>query len=448
MRCFFSRAHLFTLIACCLLKPGNTPVEAAPPTKPLLSSRNWATYARAMESHRTSTPRPSHVETTNPYRQASWQEVLEADSVLVNEPKVSNTLLTESCSGCASGTCNHHQQSCRTWLQLDYLLGWRKGHDVPALVTTSIDGTSITDAGRLGLPSTSIVLGNESLRDGTRPGARIDFGRWLANGETAVAARFYALSDTSTSHRYDGSSHAILARPFFNVVTDAEDALIVQYPSTDVGSVEVSTGASLLGSDIYLRQSWCQIRSACVDLITGYQFTRVDEHIHIHNTSNSPQVQSLEVTDQFDTQNTFHGGLLGLIAQTEGPCWSLSLLAKVGMGTTAQTVAVDGSTTITDVSGGVNTIGNGLLAQPSNIGTHTSNVFTVVPELNLRYTHHVTDSIDVAIGYTYIYWSQMARPGDQINLNIDPTGGTQPIHETVNSDYWMQSLDFGITWWF
>ena len=424
---------------------------SAPPrqeSKQQTSSRVWANYARQMEPQRRSNLPSLRNEEIGKLAPISWAEALEEDSLMIPEQAPPDVGLPGSCQGCLGGCCPSHQRSCQRWIQIDYLLGWRKGQRIPELVTTSVAGTARTEAGELGLPTTSIVLGNEDLVDGARPGGRIDFGRWLANGETAVAGRFYGLSDTSTNHFFDQTTHDILARPFFHVINAEEDALPINFPAVDTGSIQVTSGASLIGSDFYLRQSWCQLGNACVDLITGYQFTRIDEKLHIETTSTNQAVQSIEVVDQFDTRNVFHGGLLGLISEVDGSCWSLSMLAKVGLGNTHETVHVNGTTLITDLSGSTIPFSNGLLAQPSNIGVHTANEFTVVPELNIRYTRHLTDCIDLAIGYTGIYWSEVAQPGNQVNLNIDPNGGTQPLLNMVSDDYWLQSLDFGITWWF
>ncbi|MFP6620161.1 MAG: BBP7 family outer membrane beta-barrel protein [Pirellulaceae bacterium] len=452
MRFFTLRVHQ-VVIACCYLACTWTflldQVQGAPPSRQQASSRTWSKYARAMEPSRPTANRHLLRNPASQHQQTSWLDSLDSESVLVDNEGTPITTAPSFCQSCLTGCCSSHQRSCQTWVHLDYLLGWRKGQHVPALVTTSVDGTDIADAGQLGLASTSILLGNEHLVDGPRPGGRIDFGRWLANGETAIGGRFYALSDSSSSHVFDATTHSILARPFFNVVSGEQDALIVLFPGTDTGSIQVTSGASLSGGDIYLRQSWCQIGFACVDLITGYQFTQIDEQLHIQSTSTNQSVQSLEVLDQFDTRNVFHCGLLGLISETEGTCWSLTLLAKVGLGSTQETVRVDGTTVITDLSGGTNTISGGLLAKDSNIGTHTQDEFTVVPELNVRYTQHITECVDVSLGYTYIYWSKVVQPGDQIDMNIDTTpGATLPAMNMVSDDYWMQSLDFGITWWF
>jgi len=418
------------------------------------SSRVWGDYARQMEPRRRRVKLAVPQDPQDEFAPVSWAEALEEDSVIVSEQGPLEVDVTGNCQGCASGCCPSHQRSCQRWLQFDYLLGWRKGQRVPELVTTSIAGTPDSQAGILGLASTSIVLGNEQLQDGARPGGRIDFGRWLVNGETAIGGRFYALSDSGTSHLFDGSTHDILARPYFDINSAVDTASLVHYASGGLatGSIEVNSSASLLGSDFYLRQAWCQIRGACVDLVTGYQFTRIDESLDIQ--SNSTQITqsgtaTLELHDQFETRNSFHGGQLGLISEAEGACWSFSLLAKVGLGNTHQVVNVRGNRVITVPGGSSSTEPRGLLAQDSNSGTHTNNQFTVVPELNLRYTQHLTECVDISIGYTYIYWSHVVQPGDQVSLNIDdnPTG-TQPVVNMVNDDYWMQSLNFGITWWF
>jgi len=450
--------HVFCCCALTLAISFQTPESwSAPPrqeSKQQTSSRVWANYARQMEPQRRSNLPSLRNEEIGKLAPISWAEALEEDSLVIPEQAPLDVGLPGSCQGCLGGCCPSHQRSCQRWIQFDYLLGWRKGQRVPELVTTSIAGTPDPQAGILGLASTSIVLGNEDLVDGARPGGRIDFGRWLANGETAVGGRFYAMSDSGTSHLFDGSTHDILARPYFDINLGSETASLVNYASGGLatGSIEVTSDASLLGSDFYLQQSWCQIGRACVDLVTGYQFTRIDESLNIH--SNSTHVTqagtaTIELTDQFATRNTFHGGLIGIRSQAEGACWSFNLLAKVGLGNTHQVVNVRGNRVITVPGGPSSTEARGLLAQDSNSGIHENNQFTVVPELNLRYTQHLSECVDLSFGYTYIYWSRVAQPGDQVSLIIDDNpGGTQPLVNMVNDDYWMQSLDFGITWWF
>jgi hypothetical protein len=59
----------------------------------------------------------------------------------------------------------------------------------------------------------------------------------------------------------------------------------------------------------------------------------------------------------------------------------------------------------------------------------------------------------VSTGYTFIYFSQVARPGDQIdrNLNLTQLGGAPlvgaplPQFPWVKTDFWAQGVNFGAT---
>ena len=93
----------------------------------------------------------------------------------------------------------------------------------------------------------------------------------------------------------------------------------------------------------------------------------------------------------------------------------------------------------------------GLLALPSNIGSYSQNEFAVVPELDLKIGYQMTKQCKLTLGYTAIYWSNVVRPGDQIDLNVHP--GQIPPAAALNlgrptfafdtTDYWVQGLSFG-----
>ncbi|MBT3890694.1 MAG: BBP7 family outer membrane beta-barrel protein, partial [Planctomycetaceae bacterium] len=110
------------------------------------------------------------------------------------------------------------------WVRLDYLISWRRGTRIPALATTSSAGTSLEDAGVLGISTTSSLLGTNELNDSTQPGGRIDFGRWIPGTETAIGARFYGLADAGSRLTF---TDAIVTRPFFNVDAGEQQSLPV-----------------------------------------------------------------------------------------------------------------------------------------------------------------------------------------------------------------------------
>jgi len=101
-------------------------------------------------------------------------------------------------------------------------------------------------------------------------------------------------------------------------------------------------------------------------------------------------------------------------------------------------------------NGGTSTYETGLLAQTTNIGQYTQNQFAIMPELGFTLSYDLTDYLRASFGYTFFYWSQVARPGDQIDTHLSqlppetPTGSLQPAFSFNMSDYWAQGLNFGL----
>ena len=92
------------------------------------------------------------------------------------------------------------------------------------------------------------------------------------------------------------------------------------------------------------------------------------------------------------------------------------------------------------------------------MGTHDSQQFSVMPEIGFTLGYDLTPRLKATAGYTLLYWSNVARPGDQIDLNVDsgqlPSGTPQPgpfsrpeftLH---TSDFWAQGLNLGLDYRF
>jgi hypothetical protein len=335
------------------------------------------------------------------------------------------------------------------WVRLDYLISWRRGTRIPALATTSSAGTSLENAGVLGLSTTASLLGTNELNDSTQPGGRIDFGRWIPGTETAIGARFYGLADAGSRLTF---TDAIVTRPFFNVDAGEQQSLPVNYPSSESGILTIDSASEMFGSDVYMMRPWKSTGTARINFMTGYQFSRFSESTSIHSISTNldgrngiPVGTQLEVRDAFRTSNEFHGWLVGLTSEIDGGNYTLSFLAKVGIGGVTHRISTTGSTTITDPSGGTSNT-NGLLVATSNQGTFEQSRFTTIPEFSARYTRHLNDALDFSVGYSLLYWGHAVQPGNQIDLNVDSTGNSgQPAMPFKIDHYWAQSLSMGIT---
>lgn len=124
---------------------------------------------------------------------------------------------------------------------------------------------------------------------------------------------------------------------------------------------------------------------------------------------------------------------------------------------TNQTIDIAGNQLITAPNGQQRSFNGGLLAVPSNIGRHTRDQFSVVPEVGVKLGYQFTDHLRVFVGYNFLYWTNVVRPGDQIDpvLNVAQipnfTIGNQAASQTVrpivpfrNSDFWAQGINAGL----
>src|SRR5262249_15573982 len=95
---------------------------------------------------------------------------------------------------------------------------------------------------------------------------------------------------------------------------------------------------------------------------------------------------------------------------------------------------------------------NGLLAQPTNSGRFSRDVFSVVPEFGINVGYQLTDYCTAYVGYNFIYWTNVVRPGDQIDFSVNPSqlsgnpliGTSRPTLVARNSDFWVQGVNVGL----
>jgi hypothetical protein len=131
---------------------------------------------------------------------------------------------------------------------------------------------------------------------------------------------------------------------------------------------------------------------------------------------------------------------------------------KVALGTTREQVTINGVSLLDQV--GVSrsqTLRGGLYALDSNIGDRSRHTFAVVPEGNVNLTFEITSQLKLTVGYTFLYWSSVARPGDQIDRGVNRTdlptsqsydpaiGGPQrPAVIFRSTDFWAQGINVGL----
>ncbi|QDU29721.1 hypothetical protein ETAA8_48360 [Anatilimnocola aggregata] len=346
----------------------------------------------------------------------------------------------------------------RNFARIEYLMWWGRGRALPPLVTTSFDGTDMAEAGVLGLFSTTILYGNNDIGTDWRSGGRLTLGHQLdAEGAWTAVGRFYGLGDSTDSyHAESATGSPILARPFFNALLLQQDALLVAFPgvSTD-GVIDIQSRSSMLGADAFVRHAWAGSDCWQVDLLGGYQFSRLDDSLEIRNSelvlldpqAIFPPNTTISMRDYFRTKNEFHGGVLGLAADFYRGPWTLSLLGKMAIGNQRQSVTIEGGTLIAPEVGPAVQSPNGLLARSTNIGQYSRDVFTFVPEANFTLAYQ-QNNWTFTMGYSFLYWNDVAWAGDQIDTRVNlsnPVIGDQvPAFAFRDTDFWLQGISFGV----
>src|SRR5262249_19051722 len=120
--------------------------------------------------------------------------------------------------------------------------------------------------------------------------------------------------------------------------------------------------------------------------------------------------------DQFNVQNNFYGGQIGARVNYENTRLFVTATGKLALGGTVEQVTASGATATSAGSAS-----GGYITQPTNIGTVSQSQFAVVPEVNFNFGIRFTPWASIVVGYSFLYVSSVARPGDQIDRVINPS---------------------------
>jgi hypothetical protein len=352
------------------------------------------------------------------------------------------------------------------WVDGQYLLWATHGSPLPPLVTGAPPTSAAPVPGALGNPDTVLLYGNGQVNNGLRSGFRVDAGFWLDDAHTwGMDASFFYLDPTSNG--FDAASkgtNVSLFRPIFNTITGApgvED--VASLKDGIVGQVGVLSRTLFLGGDLNLfRPLCCSDECGCgyrVNVFAGYRILALTESLEVQENLTTLDLAgapngTILVDDRFRTTNVFQGGQLGVAGEWWQGNWFVGVRGLIALGDTHQSVDINGLT-VTQATGGPPVLLNGgLLALPTNIGHYTRDVFTVSPAGSVKVGYSWNDHVRTWIGYDIIYWSSVVRPGNQVDLVVNPNAVPPPIGPpftparpsfTFNgSEFWVQGVSFGL----
>jgi hypothetical protein len=337
----------------------------------------------------------------------------------------------------------------RLWVEADYLAWASSPTRLPPLVTDN----------------TSIVFGNANCQGDLRSGGRLTGGYWLTpEHTTGVEASFFEVDGSDVEFLALGDEAVNLARPIINAQTGLPDTAPGPYVGAQLGGIAIESDVDLLGAEALLRQAIVAGGDYRLDGVAGYRYQRLFDRLLAEESFvpepivGSPETIAFERADEFLSRNEFHGGEFGLVGRWWGCRWALQALGKVALGGTYTTTTIDGRTlqTVTNDNPGIPPIRTefpgGVLALPSNMGRYTRSELAAVGELGVRLEYAWNKQWRVSVGYTFLYWSRVARVTDSIDLVVDPSQIPLSVNPTAsspsfafrNGDFWAQGLNAGL----
>lgn len=369
----------------------------------------------------------------------------------------------------------------RFWAKAEYLMWWIKDDRAPGpLVTTG--PANDPRACVVGNPGTGVLFDGSHLDYRFNSGTRLTMGWWLVPEQvlgieaSGFVLETHTIHGQANSNRTDGAP--VIARPFFNVLTGQEDAQIITSPpgpnGSYLGGIDVFGDSRTWGGEINAVGLLGIFGNSRWDGLAGFRYLGQKDQLRFSQSSTvltpgtvgfpgpggagapAPAPDIVSLRDYYETHNTFYGGQIGARGEIRSGRWSLDVLGKIGLGTTVQDVQVSGRTLLTDPTGKTLAAPGGLYTQPSNIGDFSRNEFTMVSEVGVGLGFQLTRRFQAHLGYTFLYWSDVARPGEQINRNLDPrqipsnlaynpaAQVSQPARHFEGTDFWAQGLTFGL----
>jgi hypothetical protein len=354
------------------------------------------------------------------------------------------------------------------WLRGEYLGWYSDGMRTPVLVTSSLPGTPQNNAAVLGLPNTRTLFGGTKINDDYQQGFRASGGFWFNRAHAlGLEADYFQLFEQTTNYTAASNGTAIIGRPFFDMNNGRETAELVSFPGLVSGSVAADAAMRFNSFGIRGRGSLCGPGDPCqpvlvngigndrTDWLIGYRYANLQDDLAISErlTSLLPAAPGgAAVRDSFETGNQFHGLELGIVNETTFYRMWLETTGKIAVGNNRQTVTIGGTTDLTE-AGITDRFNGGILAQRTNIGSYSRDELAVLPQLGATLGLHVTPRLSVTVGYSFVYFSNVVRAGDQIDTDVNPnlfpeeanpfSGPLRPRFTFRETDFWTHGITFG-----
>jgi hypothetical protein len=371
----------------------------------------------------------------------------------------------------------------RFWASGEYLLWWIKSNPVPVPLATT---GSVTDPipGAIGQPHTQVLLGDADVNGGQRSGGRITVGAWLDRNQTfGIEGTFLFLANQAVTRQVSTSGapgSLDLFVPFLQVFPAPAESTGplggpprlgpnagVVFGDPLRGQFALSIASQIQGLEVNPFVNLYSAANFRLQGLVGFRFLSIHESLTFltegidNGGPAGHQGDFLNTIDTIDTKNHFYGAQAGIRGGYTFGRLDVVATSKVALGNMWQEADIGGLTATTHaVVPGFGVLGvfpGGAFAQPTNSGVHRENRFAIVPEGDLTVGYRIASWLRATVGYSFLYASNVARPGPQIDRGINltqipiqqafgvlPTAPARPEFFFHESDFWAQGISFGL----
>ncbi len=341
------------------------------------------------------------------------------------------------------------------WFGVESLIWWSKRQPLSTPIITT-GPASGDNPGGIGAPGA--VSLNSPLRYGAEGGLRLYLGGWIDPAHTwGLDGSLFFLGRQSSgfgANDRSGSGNVVINEP----VAGAPFSTLVSAPGVETGGVSVNSTSEFWGLEFNALYNLVRNDGFSVNLIGGFRYLELNETLNIAANSNlftntvytdnmgntlvaAPPGSSVAIIDQFGTRNQFYGGQAGVRVQYSSERWFLGATGSLAIGATHEEVNINGTTNVFPVNGSPVTLGGGNYATLQS-GHYSADKFAVAPSLQLNVGYQFTPFLRGMVGYNFMYLSNVARPGNQIDNTYD--GVVHPIAPMASSSFWSQGINLSL----
>lgn len=359
----------------------------------------------------------------------------------------------------------HYDRPAQNGFAAESLIWWIRSASTPPLLEVTAPSTNPYR------PNGPVIIGGNDLDEQQHYGARLSYIHWFDREATTGFDANVIITDSRRAERsFTSLDFANLSRPFNSVNPGLEGKLAdpVLIGGAIVGGIGADINTDFYGTELNLRTRLNLTCRSRTDLIYGFRYlgfnetlTILEQQRLIENSSIVPAETAgtrAIVFDRFAVENNFFGGQIGWntdYALCEK--WEFNLRSMFAFGTTRQRSNIQGQTNVFYTNGGTQQYVGGVLALDSNIGDRVREVFSFVPQVTGQVSYRPCRGLKLFCGYDFLYWTNVLRAGNQVDMNIDatriprfaPAGAVNPadfvapVAAFKNSDFWAQGLSVG-----